>query len=318
MGDPIDFAKHAKQEKLAALKERGAIIHQYLYDHDESSTAFGVEVAFPDLASLTGIDVRKQYRRLSSWRFGSERDLEAVRKVSRLGLPNPGLLKAYDRAAQEIENAFHELAGDARSTRRKRVLSETGDDHSVDRALSGNAVTSYERKRGAKKKLVRICLQATNAAAVGERSYARRAALATAAAELFYRLGYAVEVTYAAKTWVPDRRSSCLGSARKARGGFDLIVTAPLKAPTQVIDPYAILCSGVQGIARSPVLEVYETIAPGESWNNAVKPIPEQLTEALGFDVLIDTWIRVANGLVEEQPVLTGVETKWGDWITGY
>lgn len=215
-----------KSATRASLAEAGAVI---------TEEGREVYIDFPNLAAFSQIDYHRRSDTHDSYMrtfyFGRhlpnyESSVEAIRK----GAAPDAVFQKYLEMRNLLQPAVDKFAGLGITTKRKRVFRDEGSELDLDRVAVGNPECWESRVKGRKMKRIRLAVQMGYVAGASEEIFIRGAALATAAADVFQRIGYAVEI---------------LGVDWGDNGHRNVVTTVVLKSPSEPLDHRNLLCIGL-------------------------------------------------------------------------
>src|SRR5262245_14997426 len=265
----------------------------------------------PSLAALTALPNCAQAGEAdgnapADWYTGGHfKSVADAREAINAGAPPESLVRLYDESRGRLESTVESLARLAPSLKRRRVHSEDGDDVDFDRLATSDPQCWETRTRGARRRRVVIGLQATYVCTADASTYANAAALGTAAADLFGRLGYAVDVC--SLSW---HDGNALPGRFNRYRFFNLV---SLKATNERLDALATLVTGIPAYSRLLEFSVWDAFCAG-AWNASCPTMTPATLQALGVDVLIGSRLTAAGG---HAPDLRGILDTLGAAMGG-
>ena len=234
----------------------------------------------PSAAELAALepDAGRIARQGDSWTFGrAVVGIEENRRALVAGRVPASIFSAYVAARGALQPVVDEFSKIGRTTRRRRRYADEGDELNIDRLATGDPLFWERRKRGAKKRVVRLGVQYGYTAAAGESTFVRNAALATAAADALSLLGYGVEIL--AVSW---------GLMTQSHHGEEWTLAVDLKRSDEPLDAQRVLTTGLVAMSRAFEFALWDQECGGvNTWNMRVPPLSRAARRALGLDALI-------------------------------
>lgn len=241
--------------------------------------------------------------------------VEDARRGVSIGKVPDALFEEYERFEGKLGSTVSDFESTAKSTRRKRVYRDVGDDLNIDRFLTGDIDCWETRERGAEQLLVRIGIQFGFAAVTDAEVFARVASIGVAAATLLVRLGYAVEVHgyNAVQNRLPGVSDQTY-----------TVMSVPFKQSDTPIDKHQILSLGlpttlrIGGFAAANELwgmgfESHDDMG-GVGMGTDNEEVRDQMDKLLGgggeggFDVYVGTSLTFSDsGAFKQDDALTGI-----------
>jgi hypothetical protein len=191
-----------------------------------------------------------------AWTFGPEQEgypqtTGAVLEAIRGGKPPEALERAYAAVRKGMKTKVAALSERARTLRPMRVWRiDDGNEADADRVLSGDPAFWRGRRRGAARPSITLALGIGQSCSEDAASFARIAALATAAAEVIEASGVAVRIVAAgAIQTVGDVRSDPAHGIPDCRG--HVVFSFPVKRHDEATVSRRVLALGMPSVLRT-------------------------------------------------------------------
>lgn len=265
---------------------------------------------------------------LGRWTYGATGSREKNVKHYQEGTVPEKIWDRYQELRGKLESAVHEFQDQGVTTKRERVRRAAGSRVNVDRVIKGDPICWDTRVRGAKKRLVKLAIRTNYSFQVDEETFARAAALAGAACDVFTALGYGVEIVAVGfcdghGNWRDEKRKNVEW----------LVNSITLKHAEEPYDAKRVLCAGLPAIHRDSFFSIMEAFGErdnGYGYNGHDRP-PEAAEAHLGYTALIGQRFTLnEDGEVEYEvdtegvgvhDIIKGIESKarelWPDGLGG-
>lgn len=291
-----EIAKHATCEVLPSGKERRQ--QHYVY-------------RFHALHNMLSLDPKHtheyadRYKPTNEWACGGllNNDCAANMRAIAMGNPPEELTRRYDEIRGLLDCEVNDVASRAPTTRRKRRVSDYGDDIDLGRYLTGDPQHWIERKRGARRKHVKLGIQFGFSAVADLDVFVDAVATGCAAADILTRLGYAVSIEAFCQT---DAMCSRLN-------GKYVSLCVPLKAAEHRLDVRACLVAGMPALLRLAGFIAFEMFAnKGRGFVSRGYGVPTRDRDTdLGYDAIIGTTFDVSpDGSLSHNEAFKGFTSR--------
>lgn len=204
--------------------------------------------------------------------------LTANRNCLKAGRVPAALYDAFLEARKAVEPKVEEAGRIGNTTKRRRRYSDEGDEVNIDRYMTGDPNFWERRKRGKKKRVIRIGISYSDHWGARERDYVSRAAAAAATVDALTALGYGTEV------WGYSTGRVCDGRMDQ---GQEYTTAVRLKASDQPLDVPKVLTTGLTAMSRRFTFGVYEHEGCGPEWNSTCDGLSKTMKAELDLDVLL-------------------------------
>jgi len=238
----------------------------------------------PSTTSSRGRDRERSDEWYQRWQCGDMiTTVEGNRDALRAGRVPARLYEAYLEARRACEPAVQEAGRIGNTTRRRRRYGDEGDELNIDRMAAGDPMMWERRKRGAKKRVIKIGLRFGGYSWTDrEDKYIASAATGCAMADALAIMGYGVEVIgFDVDELSAGERTECIGE--------EWVCAVRLKASDEPLDVQRVLTSGLVAMSRTFWYGYRQvTLGCGPDQNGWIRKLSGVMKEALGLDMIIE------------------------------
>lgn len=217
------------------------------------------------------------------WKYGDIITTEEGNRAAlRAGRVPESIYSAYLKAREACEGMVVEAGRVGNTTRRRRRYSDEGDELNVDRMMLGDPLMWERRRRGAKKRVIRIGVRFGGYSwADGEDKFIAGAAAGCAMADALNVMGYETEI-------IGFCTEEVFSGDRPEVFGQEWVCSVRLKASEEPLDVQRVLTSGLTAMSRAFWFGYEEhNLGMGPTVNGYVRELSSAMREELGLDLLV-------------------------------